>query len=298
MLNGIIVIDKPAGMTSFDVVYQLRKILHIKKIGHAGTLDPDVSGVLPIAIGQATKLIETLHERPKQYIGTGRIGMQSDTGDISGEIIQQKPVIAPLSAAEISAAMANLTGEIMQVPPMYSAVKINGKKLYEYARNHETVEVPARPITVYQYSLVGAPRYDADQQTVDFDFNIQSSKGAYVRTLVEQLAAELNYPGVMVKLRRIKSAGFSDLQTVTIEDVQQNLATPEKFLLPLETIFTDLTQWQLSDTEFAKVKNGVKLPLPLDVAEVALSYQNKIKAIYQKDTANIYKPKLMLLAND
>lgn len=298
MLNGIIVINKPAGMTSADVVYQLRKILQIKKIGHAGTLDPDVSGVLPIAIGQATKLIDLLHENFKEYQGSGRIGVQTDTGDLSGKVIAQKPLAQAFSRNEIQAKMDHLTGEILQVPPMYSAVKINGKKLYEYARAGESVDVPPRKITVADFKITNEPVFDSKDFVEDFDFTATVSKGTYIRTLIEQLADQFDYPGVMTSLVRTKSGGYTLNQAVSLEFVQENLDDPAAFLQPIESVFTDYPSINLTKNQFQKVQNGVKLTFDATSEKLALIFEGKIKAIYQKDQDQLYKPDLMLLKNE
>lgn len=295
MLNGIIVINKPKGMTSADVVYKLRKILRIKKIGHAGTLDPDVSGVLPVAIGQATKLIERLHEQNKQYQGTGRLGQKFDTGDISGHLIEEQKLSQPLSEEIIKAGMHKLTGKIMQIPPMYSAVKINGRKLYEYARAGESIEVPPRQINILQYDLIMPTSFDKGFQ--DFDFTITCSKGTYVRTLIEQLGEELGLPAVMVNLIRTSSAGYTLQQSVTLEEVEKNVEIPEKYLQSIESVFEDMVKYELSDHEYERVKNGAKIMIDLNASEVALVYRDKIIAIYKPDKDNIYRAKLMLLNN-
>lgn len=298
MLNGIIVIDKPAGMTSADVVYQLRKILHIKKIGHAGTLDPDVSGVLPIAVGQATKLIDKLHEHEKQYQGTGEFGIKTDTGDLSGKVIAKKELPSAIPNLLIQNSMETLTGEVMQVPPMYSAVKINGKKLYEYARAGETVDVPARQIHVSEYKLTAASIFDLANKVQYFDFQITCSKGTYVRTLVEQLGDEIGVPAVMAELVRTKSGGYDLADAVTIEDVANNLANPEKFLQPIESVFQNMVKYNLSDSEYDKVQNGSKMEFPETTAiQIALVYHEKIIAIYQRDDLTQYRASLMLLNN-
>lgn len=298
MLNGIIVINKPAGMTSADVVYQLRKILHIKKIGHAGTLDPDVSGVLPIAVGQATKLIDKLHEHEKQYQGTGEFGIKTDTGDLSGKVIAKKELPSAIPNLLIQNSMETLTGEVMQVPPMYSAVKINGKKLYEYARAGETVDVPARQIHVSEYKLTAASIFDLANKVQYFDFQITCSKGTYVRTLVEQLGDEIGVPAVMAELVRTKSGGYDLADAVTIEDVANNLANPEKFLQPIESVFQNMVKYNLSDSEYDKVQNGSKMEFPETTAiQIALVYHEKIIAIYQRDDLTQYRASLMLLNN-
>lgn len=143
MFNGIIVIDKAAGMTSGDVVYKLRRLLKQKKIGHAGTLDPEVTGVLPIALGQATKLIELMHERPKAYVGEGMLGLATDSYDLEGKILAERALSQPVSDQAIKAAMEKLIGEIVQQPPIYSAVRVNGKRLYEYAREGSQLSGPS-----------------------------------------------------------------------------------------------------------------------------------------------------------
>lgn len=302
-MNGLILINKPVGMTSADVVYKLRKILHLKKIGHAGTLDPAVSGVLPIAVGQATKLIDRLHERSKQYQGTGRLGLQTDTGDLSGRVIAKQQVERPVTYDQLATALESLTGAVQQVPPLYSAVKVNGRKLYEYARAGETVEVPARTVNVEEFVLTGEPLFDETSHVEDFSFSVTCSKGTYVRTLVEQVGTELNLPAVMTKLVRTKSAGFDLTQTVTIEDVEQNMANPAQFLLPLDALFTDLVKVELSKGQWQKVHNGAVLQLQdisADEQEIALVFGGKIKAIYKRmaGRTDLYVPGLMLLQND
>ena len=177
MLNGILVIDKDKGMTSADVVYHLRRALHIKKIGHAGTLDPEVTGVLPIAIGQATKLIEMMHTRPKEYQGSGLFGYATDSYDTSGTILKEEKLDHPFSAQEIQTGMFTFKGKIEQVPPIYSAVKVNGKHLYEYAREGISVERPKRVVDIYAYDLVDNPKFDQEKGQESFSFKIKCSKG-------------------------------------------------------------------------------------------------------------------------
>lgn len=214
MLNGILVIDKDKGMTSADVVYHLRRVLHIRKIGHAGTLDPEVTGVLPIAIGQATKLIEMMHTRPKEYIGTGLFGYSTDSYDATGTVLKEKKLIQPFSSAEIQENMNKFVGEIVQVPPIYSAVKVNGKHLYEYAREGIEVERPQRRVEVKQYDLTKEPVFDINTGQESFDFKIKCSKGTYVRSLVNDLGEKLDCPATMTYLRRTASSGFDITQAV------------------------------------------------------------------------------------
>ena len=296
MINGILVIDKDKGMTSADVVYHLRKALHIRKIGHAGTLDPDVTGVLPIAIGQATKLIELMHTQNKKYEGTGIIGYATDSYDVSGTVLESEKITAPISKEAIQQAMQSFVGEIEQVPPIYSAVRVNGKHLYEYARAGIEVERPRRQVQVYQYDIKNDPTFDKEKGEESFDFQIECSKGTYVRSLVNDLKTELNVPAVMESLRRTASSGFDLSQAVKLEEV---INAPEKiadFIQPIDAFFKDYESINLNDQQWLKVKNGNAIVLKTNAKKVALRYNNSIKAIYEKDD-RMYHPFLMLLQN-
>ena len=296
MINGILVIDKDKGMTSADVVYHLRKALHIRKIGHAGTLDPDVTGVLPIAIGQATKLIELMHTQNKKYEGTGIIGYATDSYDVSGTVLESEKITAPISKEAIQQAMQSFVGEIEQVPPIYSAVRVNGKHLYEYARAGIEVERPRRQVQVYQYDIKNDPTFDKKKGEETFDFQIECSKGTYVRSLVNDLKTELNVPAVMESLRRTASSGFDLSQAVKLDEV---INAPEKiadFIQPIDAFFKDYESINLNDQQWLKVKNGNAIVLKTNAKKVALRYNNRIKAIYEKDDL-MYHPFLMLLQN-
>ena len=296
MINGILVIDKDKGMTSADVVYHLRKALHIRKIGHAGTLDPDVTGVLPIAIGQATKLIELMHTQNKKYEGTGIIGYATDSYDVSGTVLESERITAPISKETIQQAMQSFVGEIEQVPPIYSAVRVNGKHLYEYARAGIEVERPKRQVQVYQYDIKNDPTFDKKKGEETFDFQIECSKGTYVRSLVNDLKTELNVPAVMESLRRTASSGFDLSQAVKLDEV---INAPEKiadFIQPIDAFFKDYESINLNDQQWLKVKNGNAIVLKTNAKKVALRYNNSIKAIYEKDDL-MYHPFLMLLQN-
>lgn len=296
MLNGILVIDKDKGMTSADVVYHLRKALHIRKIGHAGTLDPDVTGVLPIAIGQATKLIELMHQRPKKYIGSGLLAYSTDSYDISGQTILAKPVEEEIPANTIQSAMNSFVGEITQVPPIYSAVKVNGKHLYEYARAGIQVERPKREVTVYQYDLLDQPNYVLENQSEDFSFIVKCSKGTYVRSLVNDLGEKLGQPAVMTGLRRIESSGFKIEQAVKLSKIVDHPELVENYLQPIDSFFTQYPIINLDEENWRKVQNGAIIQVKTDAKKLTLRYNNKVKAIYKK-TKRGYQPDLMLLAN-
>lgn len=296
MLNGILVIDKDAGMTSSDVVYQLRRILHIKKIGHAGTLDPEVTGVLPIAIGQATKLIELMHTRPKTYEGEGILGFRTDSYDLSGEILETKPLSSAISADQLQAAMNKFVGNISQVPPIYSAVKVNGKHLYEYARAGIAVERPSRNVQVFDYQLRDQPIFDKDQGQESFAFKIVCSKGTYVRSLVNDLADYLAVPAVMSKLRRTASSGYTEEQAIKLSDLIADPALAESRIQPIESFFARYLMVELTSNQWKRVQNGAGLDLPVNDKIVGLKYQGTLKAMYQKQ-GETYRPWLMLLQN-
>lgn len=297
MLNGILVIDKDKGMTSADVVYHLRRVLHIRKIGHAGTLDPEVTGVLPIAIGQATKLIEMMHTRPKEYIGTGLFGYSTDSYDATGTVLKEKKLIQPFSGAEIQENMNKFVGEIVQVPPIYSAVKVNGKHLYEYAREEIEVERPQRKVEVKQYDLTKEPVFDINTGQESFDFKIKCSKGTYVRSLVNDLGEKLDCPATMTYLRRTASSGFDITQAVKLKEIEENPKKATELIQPIDAFFKEYTQVDLTEEKWLKVKNGAGISLETNAKKVALRYNKKVKAIYEKKR-KLYRPSLMLLQNE
>ena len=297
MLNGILVIDKDKGMTSADVVYHLRRVLNIRKIGHAGTLDPEVTGVLPIAIGQATKLIEMMHTRPKEYIGTGLFGYSTDSYDATGTVLKEKKLIQPFSGAEIQENMNKFVGEIVQVPPIYSAVKVNGKHLYEYAREGIEVERPQRKVEVKQYDLTKEPVFDINTGQESFDFKIKCSKGTYVRSLVNDLGEKLDCPATMTYLRRTASSGFDITQAVKLKEIEENPEKATELIQPIDAFFKEYTQVDLTEEKWLKVKNGAGISLETNAKKVALRYNKKVKAIYEKE-GKLYRPSLMLLQNE
>ncbi|WP_103751747.1 tRNA pseudouridine(55) synthase TruB [Lactobacillus panisapium] len=297
MINGILVVDKDKGMTSADVVYHLRKALHIRKMGHAGTLDPDVTGVLPIAIGQATKLIELMHTQNKKYVGTAILGYATDSYDISGKVLKSQKLTDPIAKEEIEQQMQKFVGQIEQVPPIYSAVRVNGKHLYEYAREGIEVERPKRQVQIFAYDTMSEPVFDSKTGFQEFDFQIECSKGTYVRSLVNDLGTRLGVPAVMKTLRRTASSGFTIDQAVKLDQI---IAHPDEvinFIQPIDAFFKDYETCDLTSGQWLKVKNGNSIPLKTNAKKVALRYNNSVKAIYQKDDA-VYRPDLMLLQNE
>lgn len=213
--EGVIAIWKPAGWTSHDVVAKARRILGIKRIGHTGTLDPAVTGVLPICVGRATRLVEYLQELPKTYRATLRFGLATDTEDLTGDVLETADG-GHLTEAAIREAVLSFVGDIWQVPPMVSAVKIGGKRLYELAREGVTVERSARPVTIHEIAIgsieVGRPQPEVS-------FTVRCSKGTYIRTLCVDIGRRLGVPAVMAALERTESAGLVQADSVTLEEL-------------------------------------------------------------------------------
>ena len=301
-MDGIIALYKDRGMTSFACVNRLRHVLHEKRIGHAGTLDPNVDGVLPICIGKATKVVDFLHEQPKTYVGELLIGEATETEDLDGKVIAEKEVPAPITGDVLQKIMGEMTGKLTQIPPMYSAVRVQGKHLYEYARAGETVERPKRLVTISNFSLVSSS-YDAQSRRQRVWFKVQCSKGTYVRTLAVDLAKRLGYPGVMSSLTRVASGGFTIDQTISLHDVDDLVANQMigHYVLPMEVAFEDWKRIELTANQWRAVKNGGWLTineLPADSQKrVALFYNNEIKALYYHADKQHYKPLKMLAVN-
>lgn len=300
-MNGIIPLFKERGITSHDCVSKIRKILHTKKVGHSGTLDPNVDGVLPIAIGSATKVVELLMESGKMYKGELLIGYATTTQDLDGEIIESKPLTQPFTDQQIKEQMLKLTGDIIQIPPMYSAIKVNGRKLYEYARAGETVERPKRQIHISRFDLISST-YDEENQQQRVRFEAECSKGTYIRTLAVDLANLLGYPGVMSDLTRIKSGGFNIDQTVTLADIQSAMdnGTIDALLNPIDIVLTQYPKIELTEKQWKGVQNGMWMRLSeIDSSAdtIAMRYNNEIKALYSRhEDDNSYKPLKMFSA--
>ncbi|MFD1465492.1 tRNA pseudouridine(55) synthase TruB [Lapidilactobacillus mulanensis] len=301
-MNGVIPLFKPKGVTSAGCVYSLRKILHERRIGHTGTLDPEVDGVLPICVGQATKLVNRLLAGGKIYQGEITLGYATTTEDATGDEIARIFIEQASTEAEVDQALLAMTGDIQQVPPMFSAVKINGKRLYEYARAGETIDRPSREIHIDYFKRTSAIDYQSTTGEVKFTFEVGCSKGTYVRTLATDLGKKLGYPSVMSDLRRLESGRIELAQTVTLEQVTQAMAAGQlsEVLRPIEQVLSALPQVQLTDDQWQHVKNGGALELTATQPEVALVYDQKIKAIYQAKVTSLgnYVAETMLLGND
>ncbi|MEK4535528.1 tRNA pseudouridine(55) synthase TruB [Peribacillus sp. FSL K6-1552] len=287
-MNGILPLWKPKGLTSHDCVFKLRKILKTKKVGHTGTLDPDVTGVLPICIGRATKVAEYLTEAGKAYEGEVTLGFSTTTEDASGDKVAEKRITQVIQREQILEVLESLTGKIEQTPPMFSAVKVNGKKLYEYARAGIEVERPTREVTIYEITLLDE-RSEFKGETISFRFRVKCSKGTYIRTLAVMIGEKLGFPAHMSDLTRIESAGFKLEDCMTFAEVEAFMETgqTDEFLLPLERGLFHLPKIQISDKVAKKVLNGAVLEQAKDVVVekgqpfVMVDPSGKAIAIYQ-----------------
>lgn len=255
MYHGVIPIYKEAGMTSHDVVFKARKILGMKKIGHTGTLDPDVTGVLPLVLGQATKLTEYMQERDKAYTAEVTLGVSTVTEDASGTVIEQAEV-PELDTAEIDKAIQSFAGEYHQQVPLYSSVKVNGKKLYEYARAGIEVERPVK--TVFIKDIERTDDIVRKDGTLTFNIEVLCTKGTYIRTLAVDIGKKLGVPAHMSHLVRNASCGFTISQAVTLSELSE--MNPEEVIQPVENIITEENTVHISDEDlFFKIRNGQKI---------------------------------------
>lgn len=255
---GIICINKPAGFTSFDVIAKLRGILRMKRLGHAGTLDPMATGVLPVFVGRATKACDILPDHDKIYRAGFKLGITTDTQDVTGEVTQKRDPSA-VSKENLLEALENFRGEIMQIPPMYSAVSVNGKRLYDLARQGIEVEREARPVTIYKLELA-----EFDETEKSGVLTVSCSKGTYIRTLINDIGEALSCGGIMTSLTRTTACGFSLDDCVTIEDLQREAEGErsfEQYLRPVEDVFSELPKLMLHGAQERMYRNGIKLDL-------------------------------------
>lgn len=295
-MDGILILNKPKGFTSHDCVFKVRKILKTKKVGHTGTLDPEVTGVLPICIGRATKVVEFLTAEQKTYVAEVTIGTATTTEDQTGEVVEEKRVDNPIAKEKILSVLQELTGEIDQTPPMYSAVKIKGKKLYEYAREGKVIDRPSRKVTIHDIFLTSDITYEEQKGQVKFSFQVNCSKGTYVRTLAVQIGELLGYPAHMSYLTRISSGDFTIDQAITLEQLSElaEQGGVEEKLLPMEKALSSLPKLEISDKVAEKVYNGAVLPYPENIEEsneyFSVYHNDKCLAIYMKHPS---KPGLM-----
>lgn len=260
MYNGILPVYKERGLTSHDVVFKLRKILKTKKIGHTGTLDPEVSGVLPVCIGTATRVSDYVMDMGKSYNATITLGESTTTEDQTGEVIDKVDVQEnAINISEVDDVLKQFEGIIEQVPPMYSSVKVNGKKLYEYARKGETVERPIRKVNID--SIARTSELQFEDGKCHFNIEVKCGKGTYIRTLATDIGKQLGYPAHMSLLTRINSGGFDIKDSITLDQISQlhEQDTLQSHLFPLEYGLKSLPKIYVSDENIkTRILNGQK----------------------------------------
>ncbi|MCI8617638.1 MAG: tRNA pseudouridine(55) synthase TruB [Clostridia bacterium] len=271
-MNGIIVVNKPKGCTSHDIVYKIKKLFN-QKVGHTGTLDPMAEGVLPILVGKGTLLSKYLINHDKKYVVKLQLGIKTDTADSEGKVIEEKDVnVDFLNEEDIIKILKSFIGQQEQIPPIYSAIKVNGKKLYEYARKGQNIELKPREIEIYDINLID---YSIEEKQIKFE--VFCGKGTYIRSLCEDIAKKFETVGYMKELKRIKVGDFNIEDSVTIEDLQNNV-DDEKYIdskiISIEKLFSKSNIIKLDIRKLELFLNGVKL---------TQNFDNGIYRIYDKD---------------
>ncbi|RNF40591.1 tRNA pseudouridine(55) synthase TruB [Planococcus salinus] len=298
-LNGILPLWKEQGMTSHDCVFKLRKILKTKKIGHTGTLDPAVDGVLPICIGRATKVAEYITDQGKTYEAEVTIGYSTETEDATGTIVEQDTSDKQVTRQQLLQVLEGLTGYITQTPPMYSAVKVNGKKLYEYARQGIQVERPKRTVAIQKIELL-EDRQEWRGKELKFAIRISCGKGTYIRTLAVQIGEALGYPAHMSRLTRTESGKFERNDCITLAEVAE-LAQNEdigRFLKPLDYGLSAFPFAEIEEKDLFAVKNGQVLDRHVLLKEhdkMVFTVKGEAVALYKRhpEKADKMKPEKM-----
>ena len=252
-MNGIVIVDKPQGWTSQDVTARLRRVYSTRRIGHGGTLDPMATGVLPVFVGRATRAVEFFEHAEKTYETVLLLGKTTDTQDVTGTVLAEKEV--HLSPADIEAVLPKFRGDILQVPPMYSALKVNGKKLYELARKGQEVERQPRPITIFHLENLG---FDGQRLRL----RVKCSKGTYIRTLCQDIGDALGCGGCMEALRRVQAGEYKIEDAVPLE-VLLSSETPEQYLRTMDTMFTQYPAVRLTTNQEKRCRNGNPFSSPL-----------------------------------
>lgn len=301
-MHGILPLWKPKGLTSHDCVYKLRKILKTRKIGHTGTLDPEVEGVLPVCIGGATKIIPYLSELKKVYIATLTLGTTTDTEDATGQIIEELKVIKFPSNEIIEEVFDEFTDKIKQIPPMYSAVRVKGKRLYEYARENLEVERPEREITIHELTLL-----NTNPEKNNINLEISCSKGTYIRTLCVDIGKHLGYPAHMSELKRMESDSFKESETFTFTEIEaiidDNTNKHSEMIYPTSRALKHLDTYSVNEHMKKLILFGQKLPLPETIEFIAdkpykVMHNAELLAIYQINPENEQEIRALRVFNE
>ena len=275
MKSGVLLIDKAKGTTSRQEVNFLMKSLHEKKIGHVGTLDPFADGLLIVLVGKATKISNYLENTEKEYLATLKLGILTDSGDLDGNILKEE-IVPNISKEDIKSVFTSLLGKQKQIPPMYSAVKVNGKELYKYARNGEEIERKERDVLIHSLTLISF-----DKDTIVFHAKV--SKGTYIRTLGEEIAKRLNTIGHLIALTRTKVGHFSLEKALKKEDVS------EENIISIKDALSFMKCHELNDDEFKKVSNGMTIKLKESETQILCTYKDEVIAIYTRLDNGYYK---------
>jgi tRNA pseudouridine55 synthase len=253
-MNGIVIVDKPQGWTSQDVTARLRRVFNTRRIGHGGTLDPMATGVLPVFVGRATRGVEFFEHAEKTYETVLRLGLTTDTEDISGTVLTQQDAF--VTGEQLEAVLQNFRGEIMQVPPMYSALKINGQKLVDLARKGREVERQPRPITIHELTLLGM---EAD----GIHLRVRCSKGTYIRTLCKDIGEALGCGGCMAALRRVTAGEYTIEESVPLQTLLET-EDPEQYLRPVDSMFRNYPAVTLTEKQELRCRNGNSFSIQLE----------------------------------
>ena len=253
-MNGIVIVDKPQGWTSQDVTARLRRVFNTRRIGHGGTLDPMATGVLPVFVGRGTRAVEFFEHAEKTYEAELRLGLLTDTEDTSGAVLEQREV--HISETEFSAVLQRFRGKIMQVPPMYSALKVNGQKLCDLARKGREVERQPREIEIFELECLAFDGLTAR-------LRVRCSKGTYIRTLCKDIGLALGCGGCMAALRRVTAGAYTIEEAVPLQELLET-AEPETYLRAVDTMFTQYPAVTLSQKQEARVRNGNAFSSPLE----------------------------------
>ena len=275
-MDGVIILDKPQGFASFDALAVLRGLTKERKVGHTGTLDPMATGVLPLLLGRAAKAADLLPDTDKEYAARFRLGERRDTGDVTGKIVEKKEGLEGLvSRAALEQAMAGFVGEIWQVPPMYSAVSVNGQRLYQLARQGIEVERPARQVVIARLELA-----EYDPAAGEGALWVECSKGTYIRTLIEDVAKAAGSCGTMTALRRVRACGFSEEEALSLDRLKELAGAGElaSVLRPVEALFTEYPAVAVSPAQAVRFSNGGSLDMArLRLPRIALPQGQRLR---------------------
>lgn len=278
-MDGIILVNKEKGMTSHDVVFKLRKLLKTKKIGHCGTLDPLATGVLVCVVNKSTKLANYLILDSKEYVATFKLGLATTTQDSEGEVVTRKEYLGDVNSAKVEEILSKYTGKLIQTPSIYSAIKVNGKKLYEYARNNEEVIIPKREVEIYANDLL---EINDDEIMI----RVKCSSGTYIRTLCYDIAHDLGYPGVLIALERTQSGRYKLEQTATLDQIEKD----DYQLISISEALSDYETLEVDETAYRDVLNGK--PLICEIGEdFVVKYQEEVVALYNASIAGLARMK-------